>query len=267
MITVEQGAHDFRDPALPETILALTLAASQNCTWSWDLGEGWRRDTAAAGRMLVLPADLDSCWEVSGRRRLLLLAIPSRTMRHILGAVCPPHLSNAFRPLSEATWEDPFLQTLMLRLWDASAGKVVTDRLLADGALITILSQLLQRSGLCPPLVSSSRALSAQRLERVTAYVDAHLGEEFDLTDLARESGLSLRHFCRSFRREVGETPYRWIMRRRLERAKELLLQSDLSLIEIAATCGFADQSHFTRTVKQATGTSPLRWRREQRYS
>jgi AraC family transcriptional regulator len=264
MIRVEQGAHDFRDPALPETILGLTLAASRNCTWSWDLGDGWRRDEAAPGRMLVLPADLDSRWEVSGARRLLLLTIPSRTMRQILGPVCPPDLSSAFGPLSEATWEDPFLQTLMLRLWDGSAGKFATDRLLADGALITILSQLFQRSGICRPPVSS-RALSPRRLMRVTDYVDAHLAEEFDLTDLARESGLSLRHFCRTFRSEVGETPYRWIMRRRIERAKELLLKSDLSLAEIAGNCGFADQSHFTRALKQVTGTSPLRWRRERR--
>jgi AraC family transcriptional regulator len=263
MIRVEQGAHDFRDPALPETILGLTLSASRNCTWSWDLGEGWHRDRAAAGRMLVLPADLDSCWEVSGGRRLLLLTIPSHTMRQILGPDCPPQLSSAFCPLSEATWEDPFLPTLLLRLWDASAGRVVSDRLLADGALITILSQLLQRSGVCRPRVTSSRAFCAQRLERVTDYVDAHLSDEFDLTDLAREAGLSLRHFCRSFRSEIGETPHRWIMQRRVERAKELLLQSDLSLVEIADTCGFSDQSHFTRAVKQATGTSPLRLRRE----
>ncbi len=44
MISVEQGAHDFCDPALPETILGLTLTAAANCTWSWNFGDGWRRD-------------------------------------------------------------------------------------------------------------------------------------------------------------------------------------------------------------------------------
>jgi AraC family transcriptional regulator len=264
MIMVDQGAHDFLDPAVPETILALPLSASRDCTWSWDMGNGWHREKARAGRMLVLPADADSRWEVDGARRLLLLVIPSRTMRDVLGPACPAQLSDAFRSLSDATWEDPFLQTLLLKLWDGSAGMEATDRLLGDGALITILSQLLQRAGTYRPAVNSI-ALSPWRLKRVTDYVDAHLHEELDLMDLSRVAGLSLRHFARAFRQEVGETPYRWLMTRRIERAKELLVRSDLGLVQISDICGFADQSHLTKVLKQATGATPLRWRRHHR--
>jgi len=60
----------------------------------------------------------------------------------------------------------------------------------------------------------------------------------------------------------TGLSPHRWLMKRRAERARELLFNRGLSLTEIALTCGFADQSHFTRVFTAVFGTSPEAWRR-----
>jgi AraC family transcriptional regulator len=65
------------------------------------------------------------------------------------------------------------------------------------------------------------------------------------------------------FRQSTGQTPHNFIVRRRIERAKGLLRKPDLQLADIALTCGFADQSHFTTSFRKATGLTPLRWRRE----
>jgi AraC-like DNA-binding protein len=82
------------------------------------------------------------------------------------------------------------------------------------------------------------------------------------LADLARECGLSTSQFSRAFRRTVGETPHRWLIRQRIERAKVLLNGSESTLADIALACGFSDQSHFTRSFTARTGISPGRWRR-----
>ncbi len=262
MIMVEQRAHSFTDPNVSDTVIALPLAASRDCKWSWNMGSGWRRETATPGRLLVLPAHLDSRWEVTGSRRLLALVIPLETMREALGPLLPNRVSDAFRPLAEATWEDPFVNVTMTRLWEGLAGMNVTDRLLVDGILVASLSHLLQRAGTCRD-PSACVALPRWRLRRVIEFVDSHLHEEIHLFRLAQVANLSPRHFARAFRRETGQTPHRWLMNHRLERAKHLLATSDLSIIEVANTCGFAGQTHLTKLLKQRLGMTPLRWRNE----
>ena len=73
---------------------------------------------------------------------------------------------------------------------------------------------------------------------------------------------LSTSHFCRSFKVSVGDTPHAYIMRRRLERAQAMMLESTESLSQIAAACGLADQAHLTRLFRRYTGQTPFNWRR-----
>jgi AraC family transcriptional regulator len=80
--------------------------------------------------------------------------------------------------------------------------------------------------------------------------------------ELARECGLSTAHFSRAFRRSVGVAPHRWLMKRRLEVAKEMLRDGRSSTSDVAAACGYCDQSHLTRAFTEMVGVSPRAWRR-----
>ena len=93
------------------------------------------------------------------------------------------------------------------------------------------------------------------------AFADAHLHEKVCIAALACAAGLSTRHFTRAFRQEVGDTPHHWLMNRRIEKAKLRLADSDDTLEQIARTCGFSAQSHFTRVLRLMTGEPPRRWR------
>jgi transcriptional regulator GlxA family with amidase domain len=83
-----------------------------------------------------------------------------------------------------------------------------------------------------------------------------------DLSRLAEECGLSTRHFARAFRQSTGIPPHRWLLRYRVQRAKDMLRTQALPLADVALRCGFADQSHFTRVFSRQTGMSPGEWRR-----
>lgn len=98
---------------------------------------------------------------------------------------------------------------------------------------------------------------------RVTAYIDSHLSERIPVETLGAVARRSKAHFCRAFKRTMGETPYNFIVRRRLAMAEHLMLTSDAPLSEVAAACGFSDQSHFCNRFREATGKSPSIWRRE----
>jgi AraC family transcriptional regulator len=93
----------------------------------------------------------------------------------------------------------------------------------------------------------------------------ARLSGEVTLEALARECGLSRSHFARAFKISTGLPPHRWLLERRVEHARDLLLNSALPIADVASLCGFADQSHFTRVFTNAQGKSPGEWRRLRR--
>lgn len=103
---------------------------------------------------------------------------------------------------------------------------------------------------------SATGSLSPRRLATVFDYVEAHLAENVSLAELANAVNLSRHHFCTSFRRSTGMTPHRYVIARRIERAK-LLLAGPAPLAQIALDCGFASQQHFTTALRLTLGTTP----------
>jgi AraC family transcriptional regulator len=150
----------------------------------------------------------------------------------------------------------------MNRLWENSSGSEAADVYLDGGLLVSILSQLLVKAGtsLQP---DTAIALPQWRLRRVEKYVEDNLDDDINVGDLAAAAGLSQRHFARSFHREVGQTPHRWLMQRRLQRAKDLLVSTEHPVCSIAESCGFASQSHLTKVLKEETGMTPNHWRQQ----
>lgn len=101
------------------------------------------------------------------------------------------------------------------------------------------------------------RGLSRRTLALARSYMEDNLGENFTLDDLGRAVGVSRFHFSRLFRVSTGQSPMGYSLRLRIERAKEMLLQGDRKICEIAIELGFFDQSHFSRTFRRMTGVSP----------
>jgi AraC-like DNA-binding protein len=107
--------------------------------------------------------------------------------------------------------------------------------------------------------------LSAGAMRRVREYVEIHLSENIDLATLAAVAGLSMHHFARQFKQSAGVTPHHYLTKKRIERAQEMLADTDLSLSEIAYATGFSDQSHLTRHFRYMVGTTPREFRWSQR--
>jgi AraC-like DNA-binding protein len=106
------------------------------------------------------------------------------------------------------------------------------------------------------------RTLAPWQIRRITAHINANLDAALRVADLARVARLSQSYFARAFSGSFGCPPHRFVTRCRLERAKELMSQADVSLRQIATDCGFADQAHFSRIFLRFVGVSPARWRR-----
>lgn len=110
-------------------------------------------------------------------------------------------------------------------------------------------------------MLEPSNGLSRGRLMRVRDYIEIHLDDRLTLTDLAGVACLSTYHFSRSFKLAVGVGPQRYVMQRRVERAKILMRRTRQPLASIALEVGFTDQSHLTQVFHRATGMTPGRFR------
>ncbi|MBS7458113.1 helix-turn-helix transcriptional regulator [Coralloluteibacterium stylophorae] len=104
--------------------------------------------------------------------------------------------------------------------------------------------------------------LAGAALARVLAYIDGHLGDAMGLPELAAVARMSRFHFARRFRQSTGESPMRYVLRRRIEWAMPMLADPARSVAAIALELGFFDQSHFTRSFRRLAGMTPRDYRR-----
>jgi AraC family transcriptional regulator len=138
--------------------------------------------------------------------------------------------------------------------------------LFIDHVALAFHAHLIQTYGnVVVPVRSSPGQLSSWQLRRVLDFIAAHLNDDPTIAQLAQECGLSAGYFARAFRHTTRVTPHQWLIRKRIERARALLLQSTLGLADIAVMCGFVDQSHFTRVFAKFETDSPGRWRKAHR--
>jgi len=103
--------------------------------------------------------------------------------------------------------------------------------------------------------------LTKKRLSRIIEFIEANLGNGFDLNDLSNAAALSRFHLCRSFKCTTGMTLSQYVMSRKIEAAKTMLADEEACLVMIAGTCGFASQSHMCTAFKKATGMTPSAYR------
>jgi transcriptional regulator GlxA family with amidase domain len=112
------------------------------------------------------------------------------------------------------------------------------------------------------PADRRSNGLAPWQVHKLERYVDANIANAITLESMAACVRLSASHFGRVFKASLGETPRAYVLRKRVERARQLMTESASSLAEIAIDCGLYDQSHLNRIFRRYSGTSPHAWRR-----
>jgi len=111
-----------------------------------------------------------------------------------------------------------------------------------------------------PPLVKGGMA--PWQIRRIFSHIELNIENPIRVNDLARVVNMSSGHLSRTFKRSLGLTLHRYIMQKRVERARTLMLSTSDGLSLIARTCGLCDQAHLTRAFRRMAGETPARWRR-----
>jgi AraC-like DNA-binding protein len=135
--------------------------------------------------------------------------------------------------------------------------------LFVDHVLLAVGVHVAQTYGGMRPMSRLARGgLTPWQERRAREFLLANIKRGVALREVARECGISVGHFSHAFRRTLGVAPHKWLIEQRVVLSKEKLRVDELSLSDVAAECGFSDQSHLTRVFRQAVGVSPGAWRR-----
>ena len=151
---------------------------------------------------------------------------------------------------------DPLVEHVVRALMAELAAPEPAGRIYADSLAVALTTRLLQNfaTTIC---AAGRQTLSKPQVRRLVDYVEANLEGDLTLEELAGVAGMSIPHLTTLFRRTMGQSVHAYVMERRVQRARALLLQHRLTIAQVALETGFAHQSHLARWMRRLLGVTP----------
>jgi AraC family transcriptional regulator len=217
-----------------------------------------RRTTFQAGDMGFFPRRMER-WVGAGHQERLLLRISDAALTTARGGT-----SGAVELGHWCKMGDVRLAALVKAVNAERMAGFPSGRLFLDSVEQAIAATLVDAfAGQSRDMRPLRGGLGAARVRTIQELVYAKLEDELTLTEMAQSVELSPAHFSRMFRKSTGETPHQFVLRTRIERAKEMLRAPDARVLDVAVACGFKTQQHFARVFRHVCGTSPTEYRLE----
>lgn len=158
---------------------------------------------------------------------------------------------------------DAVMMHLMQAMVPALERPAEVSALYLDSMFLAVRDHIAESYGsFTTKMMAAKVGLNARQLRYALEYIEANLGADMGLSDVARAASTSVSSLTRGFKTSLGIPPHRWVMNRRIALAQRLIYDGSMPLSEVAAACGFVDQSHLTRAFMRNIGSSPAAWRR-----
>jgi AraC family transcriptional regulator len=179
--------------------------------------------------------------------------------------ICPEVFEDGSRleVVDRFHFRDPEMEAICRQIYAETGRNGMAEKLYLESLHTQLAVILLRRYSTAgePAKTLPNAGLTRSQIRRVLDYIEANLHRDVALRDLAQVTDLSLHHFARMFKRTMGAAPHRYVVERRVDRAKELLRDTGTSLVEISLSLGFSSQSHFTNTFHRLVGATPGEFR------
>ncbi len=257
MLESSQPGGRFEIPAVSDLVL------SQSCgrpfRYTCDLGAGRFSGQTQPMDFVAVAPDVATWCEVPEPAQLRFIGIPSDLARACLELDSEDPLD--FGPVHTRHHGDPLIAQGLDLLWRELGRRDPAARLFVDSMMNALVVRLARLADQGAKAEDRRGGLAPQCSARVVEYMQEHLGQSIRLAELAAVCDLSPWHFSRAFRETHGCPPHRYLTRLRVQRAREMLEHTPLSITEIAMATGYSPQQ-LVRHFRRATGLPPGEYRR-----
>lgn len=253
----------IRVPAVVEPLLVLVLAGTARVE-ERGLDGPWSAATVRVGDFFLTNTQepYEMRWQTLEGDRFevmhLYLGLPfiEHAARELLGPQ-----STAVALLDVSGGRDETVHWLMESLRQELLDQRTPSLLCLRGLAQTLAVHLLRHYRAPQGVIRRSNALQAYKLRKVIDAMNARLADEFSLTRLARTAELSEYHFSRMFKRATGFSPSQYFIGLRMARARQLLIETQRSVIDIGLEVGYSSPSHFSQVFRREVGVTPSAYR------
>jgi len=253
--------YRFRAGELPQHRHAehlITISLSGTCNGEIRTESGFRTGDQVKGSICVIPSGQLYRARLDGESEHLAIYVePSLLVRAAADFRSP----TSVEVVEKCAACDPIISNVGMALLAELESQSLGGRLYAESLANVLAVHLLRHYTTADLEHRIIGGLSGHRLQLVLEFVADNYGTDLSIADLAQVAGMSLFHFAREFKRSTGTTPHQYLIKLRIERAKALLAESKLPLVEVGFRSGFSHQSHFTRLFRRITGTTPHSYR------
>lgn len=213
------------------------------------------------GDICIVPAGSPFFWRWNQEDQYLRIRIAPQLLEQVV-VEAAPIVSDSVELLPEFRVRHCQIEQLGVMLLTEIKNGGLAGQLYVESLTNALAVHLLRSYCAVEPCVALyDGGLSDRQLLQVTNYINDCLDQEIKLSDLAQLLGLSQFYFSRRFKQSMGVAPHQYVLQQRLERAKHLLKETELPVMEIAMLCGFSSHSHLGKLIRQHTGLSPKAYR------
>lgn len=210
--------------------------------------------------IIVTPAGVPSGWKWHAKSKVIVITLVPEKLeafaRRELGIVLTDiQLQN----IPQFIDKDICQAGVMLR--DALKSKLGSAVMFESFARVFLTKLILKYGEQRKEDMAFSRSFTSAHYEQVLNYVATNFSRNITVESMAAQTGISTYHFARLFKQTLGQTPHQFVLHYRVEQARTMLADIERPMIDIALSCGFSDQAHFSRTFKLIQGKSPKSYR------
>jgi AraC family transcriptional regulator len=249
----ECGTHDQTNHAICISLAPRPVQFFQR--------KGGRTHTSLYGKgdISITPAEMPFFARWEGEDQYLQIRIASKFIQRVAREMLDRDVDEL---IPEFRIRDRHLESIGMMLFTELQQNHPGSQLYIESLSNVLAVHLLRQYSAAKPQFSIYQGgLPQRQLLRVLDYIHEHLHQEIRLADLAALLEISPFHFSHGFKQSIGIAPYQYLLQQRIERAKQLLKESDHSITDIALMCGFNSHSHLSKQFRQATGMTPTTYR------
>jgi AraC family transcriptional regulator len=256
-LELEKG--EYPDPPLSDFSLQMVMSSVRT---EADVGAGRFTQNVRPNGFVICPPKTAAKYFVHSSSAVNILAIdPHRVM-----ALFPDHNfapNFDFGKLHSKFHQDDFIKCLVKTILDETSSTGAPSGIYLDSAIVTLLYHLRRLADQPLKALSNKAALTKAKLACAIEFIESHLAQSIQLDDVAASVGLSAFHFARAFKNETGLSPHQFLIDRRVCRATQMLMESNLPIAAIAYAVGFSSQAHMTTVFQRLQGVTPGEYRRQ----